>query len=82
MTVFYSVIEPFHRFLPANDPDVAYPHIDTIVPTWALVLGSLGIPILAFLLYQVRIQTEVHTDPNDATRTCMHPHWPAQPPSS
>jgi membrane-associated phospholipid phosphatase len=42
-------IEPFHRYLPENDPSVNYPSTPDIVPDWALAIISPGIPIIAII---------------------------------
>jgi diacylglycerol diphosphate phosphatase/phosphatidate phosphatase len=46
-------VSAVERYLPPNDPAVTYPLLDMAVPTWALILAALGIPILIFSVYQL-----------------------------
>lgn len=51
--VVFTRVQPFRRFVPANDPSLSYPHKDEIVPVWAVIVFAIGGPIIIFLTYQV-----------------------------
>jgi len=44
-------VEPYHRYLPPNDPMVTYPNKPDIVPIELLIVISLVLPIIVFLVF-------------------------------
>jgi len=41
---------PYHRYLPSNDPEFSYPYDADLVPTWTLIPINIIFPILVFLI--------------------------------
>jgi len=51
--LFATLVPPFKRYLPPNDPSVSFPYTPDIIPTWLLVLICAIVSIGAILIGQL-----------------------------
>jgi len=49
-------VNPFHRYLPPNDPSVTFPQVDDIVSNALLMVLSIVLPIAIFALAQIYLK--------------------------
>jgi len=49
-------VNPFHRYLPPNDPSVAYPEVPDIVSNALLMILSIVLPVAIFALAQIYLK--------------------------